>query len=253
MQGIFRGTWRERCPDGIYLKKTMTLLVRCGSWDCPVCAPRKARKLMRRAHHGQIAIEGKQDGFRDLYNFKLLTLTYGGNEKRKTASPAEAAKEMSKAWDKLVKAMREEFGHFLFLKVFETHKDGWPHLHILLVGKNISPWEVRAYIEKLWRYKYHFGFIKLNSNPDSRTKAISYILKYLFKDPHVIKGVHIYSASRTALERAMPKIKKAWEDSALFSAHNWQHAEKFYDLLRELGKEEVTVGIEILPMKDCPF
>lgn len=254
VQGIFRGAYREQCPDGVFLKKTMTLLVRCGRWDCPVCGPRKAKKLMRRALNGQIAVEGVENGFRDQYNFKLLTLTYGGSEKRRGATPKEAAKEMSKAFDKLIKAMRQEFGHFLYLKVFEAHKEGgWPHLHVLLVGKNIAPTEVRTYIEKLWRYKYHFGFIKLNSKPDTRTKAISYTLKYLFKDPHVFEGVHLFSSSRNALEQALQKIKRLWEQAELISAHNWKDASKFYDLLQELAGEECTVGIEFMPVAGCPF
>lgn len=253
VQGIFRGIHREQCPDGIYLKKTITLVVRCGRWDCQICGLRKGKKLMRRALNGQIAIDGKENGFRDLYNFKLLTLTYGGSQKRQGVSPREAAKDMSKAFDKLIKAMRQEFGHFLYLKVFETHKDGWPHLHVLLVGKNIAPVEVRTYIEKLWRYKYHFGFIRLNCRPDSRTKAIAYVLKYLFKTPHVIQGVHLFSSSRTALERVAPKLKRLWEQASLFSSHHWKHAEKFYELLHELEGEDCSIGIEVMPIPGCPF
>jgi hypothetical protein len=191
-------------------------------------------------------------GFRG-YNIKLLTLTYGGKGKRAGSTPAEAAKEMKEAWSKLRKEIRYEFGGFHFLKVFETHIDGWPHLHVILCGSAIAAREVLDRVTQLWRYRYGFGFVKMNWCSDPK-QALKYILKYLFKCPVQFKDVRLFSSSEGALMPAPEKQKRNWENgSGVLWRDRWFDSYKCERLLARLGDEEFFIEAEVFPIKDCPF
>jgi hypothetical protein len=192
---------------------------------------------------GKIYAQAMKSGFRS-YNFKLLTLTFGGKDRRAKATPEEAAREMSEGCTKLLKEIRHLYGKFDYIKVFETHKDGWPHLHILLCGDAIAPKEVLDDITRLWRFRYGFGFVKLNwaSSPDL---AIRYILKYLFKCPAQIPKIRIFSNSQEALERVAAKVNKQWESMKIM----WGGSVKY---LVE-SDEDYYEEHELMPVRGCPF
>ena len=248
--GVFSGVYRH-CDGGVHGKSLLVFKIRCGRWDCPYCGPRKARRVFKRAMNGGIAAEAQRDGFRG-YNIKLLTLTYGGKGKRATSTPAEAALEMQVGWAKLRKEIRHLFGGFDFLKVFETHEDGWPHLHVVLCGESIASAKVLGEIQRLWRYRYGFGFVKLNWCSDPK-KALKYILKYLFKCPGQFKKIRRFSASEGALLGVEKREKREWEGSRLL----WRDGKETYrecaGWLDKLKDEEVHIEMEVYPVKDCPF
>ena len=138
---------------------------------------------------------------------KMLTLTYGGKEKRAESNPHDAYDEMSQAFHKLLRAMQKKHGKIFYLRVVEQHKDGWPHFHVLLVGNGIGHVGIKAEIEKLWRGKYGLGFIKINQ-VKNQTHAIRYITKYLTKDLEpVAYRKRVFTASKGAL---LPVYKPTW-------------------------------------------
>ena len=248
--GVMSGTYRT-CENGQYSKGRMLLKIRCGRWDCPYCRERKAKRLYKRAMSGEIAAEAQRAGFRT-YNIKLLTLTYGGKGKRSGSSPAEAAIEMQGAWAKLRKELRHLFGGFHFLKVFETHEDGWPHLHVVMCGENISPVKVLAEIERLWRYRYGFGFVKMNWCSDPK-RALRYVLKYLFKCPVQFKDLRLFTCSEGALQRVQGKVDRVWEELRLWWREGGATFRECERLLVRLGEEEEYIEAEVFPVKGCPF
>ena len=229
----------------------MVVKIRCGRWDCPYCGKRKARRVFKRAMNGGIAAEALRDGFRT-YNIKLLTLTYGGKGKRATSTPAEAAREMQVGWAKLRKEITHLFGRFEFLKVFETHEDGWPHLHVVICGESIASAKVLGEIQRLWRYRYGFGFVKLNWCQDPK-QALKYIMKYLFKCPVQLKKIRLFSSSAGALLPVEKKVEKDWEETRLL----WMEGKETYrecaGWLDRLKDEEVHIEMQVFPVKDCPF
>lgn len=212
-------------------------------------------KVKARALQGEIMEEAKKNGFR-AFNLKLLTLTYGGKEKRAGSSAAQAAAEMQEGWEKLRKAIRHIFGGFHFLKVYETHKDGWPHLHVVLCGEAIAPVKVLAEITRLWR-RYGFGHVKLNCRPGwSPKKCINYILKYLFKCPAQFKAIRLFSSSEGALHRVHepPWETRDWEETNLHWIGSQEGHLAALRLLREMGETEyLPLEVEVFPMKSCPF
>lgn len=250
--GVFSGTYRMMCKDGMHSRGRMVLKIRCGRWDCPYCRERKAMRVKARALQGEMMAEAQKHGFRT-YNLKLLTLTYGGKEKRSGSTAAQAAAEMQEGWEKLRKAIRHLFGGFHFLKVYETHKDGWPHLHVVLCGEAIAPVKVLAEITRLWR-RYGFGYVKLNCRPEwSPKKCISYVLKYLFKCPVQFSKIRLFSSSEGALQRVEEQPQKQWEESHLHWIGSQEGHLAASRLLRDLGESEILIEAEVFPVKGCPF
>ena len=199
--GTVSGTWKE-CSTGIEGRSVHT--IHCGKWICEECRKRKAKRAMARALTGGIAQQAKVNGFREEYNFKLLTLTCPGIAYREQTSKDEAYKELQSGYTKLVKALRHR-GWFDYLRVCEPQRDCYPHFHVLLVGIGIRRKQILAEIVKLWNGIYGLGYIKINAlrrgEGGGIIKAIKYLLKYLFKGPY--QGdeiqVRIFSASRGAL------------------------------------------------------
>lgn len=241
--GVFHGKFRKEV-NGVHSEGEMFVNIRCGRWDCPICGKKKARKVYRRAMEGKIMQDARKAGFRDKYNHKLLTLTYGGSQKREGKTPAEATREMTEAFSKLVKELRYLYGNFEYIRVFENHKDGWPHLHVMLAGSAIAPRQVLGTITRLWRYRYQLGYVKLNW-VDSPERALKYVLKYLFKNPEVPPRTRLFTNSREALEAMRKNSSYWWESTDIL----WEASIKFL-----LGKEgDVWVEEEVFPMRDVPF
>lgn len=192
----------------------------CKSWSCPVCRERNVKRLWRRIYEGLLMKEAERLCSLGIKNaIKLLTLTCPGEDYRSTHSADEALDDLWRYWAKLRKAIQARYGDYHFFAMIEMQKDGTPHLHVVLVGESITPYSLREYIERLWRYKYFKaydgGFIKLRSrvkmwDNSSRSyelvhlndakKAIGYVVKYLTKNPPMVANRRrIYNSSHGAL------------------------------------------------------
>lgn len=202
----------KKCPypvgafSGITIdgKKLVAGPLSCNSWNCPYCHDKMKKRLYRRVLKG---VMGRDTGSE--YSRKFLTLTYGGTHKRCGSDPVIAYEEMALAFHKLIKALRERYGHFDYFRVCELHKDGWPHFHVMLVGDSIAPKDVLDHVELYWREYYGMGFVRINCIKFKDAKhATNYMLKYITKDiQQVAKRKRIFSASRDALLRIE---KMAW-------------------------------------------
>jgi hypothetical protein len=218
----------ERCPNpvgafsGITMdgKKIIAGPLLCNSWTCPVCQKRLKKKIYKRILQGAIGEEATSR-----YAFKFLTLTFGGKEARQEMEEQVMKHNkkgngsvslqlfiyniMIKNFHKLIRALKKRYGNFHYFRVCELHKDDIPHFHILFAGDAIIPKEILDSIEKLWRFRYGMGFVKINCVKFKNKKhAISYMLKYITKDIQKVgKWKRIFSASRNALARI---IKTEW-------------------------------------------
>ena len=186
-------------------------LMACKKWSCPYCGPRNLRKLKKRAYEGHIAQVKTKPGFRpNPFSVKMLTLTCPGAEWRSKTTPEHATRVMSKAWEKLRKALRKEFGHFEYLRVIEPQQDGFPHYHVMLNGDAIAPKRVLGFIRRLWRDHYGLGNIDIQTMRGGIKAGITYCLKYITKGMKpIVQGGKLYTASRNAL---LPRQRYwAWE------------------------------------------
>lgn len=188
-------------------------IIPCGLWSCPFCRAKNLKKLQYRIFNGAIS-----QNIEHLYGQKFLTLTCPGKAYRASHTPLQAHEEMQKNFAKLFKALKKRHGDFYYLKVVEKHKDGFPHIHVLLSGHAIAHREVKEEIEKLWREKYLMGFVKIVLIKKGFRAGIKYITKYMVKDLSTDGNGHIQSMGRckrifTASKGALMKLNKR--------KHNW--------------------------------
>lgn len=94
---------------------------RCKMWDCPYCAV-----LNKRIWLARIFNEVKKSG-KKLWYFWTLTLD-GDDHQGNTAYSLQVWREV---WDKLMKRIRRDLGNIKYIRIFETHKDGTLHVHML--------------------------------------------------------------------------------------------------------------------------
>jgi hypothetical protein len=192
-------------------------VIGCGRWDCPDCGIKKLKQLLKRIFEGDISKLDVPNGFRSKYFCKFLTLTLPGREFRESHTADESFLIIARAWAKLSASLRKTYGKdFLYFRVVERQEDGFPHYHVLLVGRAIAPKGVLDYIKHLWSETYGMGFVKLNV-VTSLERSIRYLCKYLTK--HFIgnkgflppRGIRLFSSSRGALLR-LKKTHWDWKN-----------------------------------------
>jgi hypothetical protein len=208
----------EKCqyPVGVFSgisldgKKIVAGTMKCNSWTCPVCNPILRKRLYKRILSGSMSKE-----LVNLHGIKFLTLTYGGLTARLGKSIVEMYNEMTKAFHKLIRAIKKSYGDFHYFRIVEQHKDGVPHFHVMLVGNNVIPKDILDSIRSLWCGTYRLGFVWINTIKFKNQKhAINYMLKYMSKDLKNIAKLksdlykkRIFTASQGAL---LKKVKPEW-------------------------------------------
>jgi len=196
--------------------------ITCGKWTCEYCGPLKKKVLINRLIRGAIANDPAL-GTQVPYAQKFITLTFGGSDIRRNfivkfgdKAHIEAYTYMSHAFDKLIKSLKKHYGPFHYLRVMELHKDGWPHFHVLMVGRAIVDIDFLRYIEKLWS-SYGLGFVQGMVIRHGIKAAVTYLCKYITKNTKPVgQNKRIFTASRGALQR-IQKEKKDWIAQELFA------------------------------------
>ena len=164
------------CKDWTLVKRKdpglAVIPLRCKTWHCDECRPRRTKRLVYEAKSGQPNL--------------FITLT---SRRRPGGSPAAAARALARAW----RQVRSEYikahgkGSLAFLTVFEETRHGWPHLHIVARGK---------WVDQGWLSKRMGALI---ASPIVWVKAINglgqvaaYISKYIAKNPQRFAGTKRY-------------------------------------------------------------
>lgn len=136
--------------------------VRCKRWSCETCHGINRKKVIRLAKNGRPNA--------------LLTLTVSS---KVYPDPADAAEALKKGLRLLRLNLKRhpKLENFEFLAVFEKHKSGHPHLHLLIKGKYI-PWQKLREWWKKWTNSSMIDIRKINSHGN----AAMYCAKYIGKD-----------------------------------------------------------------------
>ena len=142
--------------------------VRCKRWSCEVCAKRNAARVIA------IGREGRPNA--------LLTLTVSS---KVYPDPDDAAEALKRGLRNLRLRLKRHsrLENFEFLAVFEKHKSGHPHLHLLIKGKYL-PWKL---MRKWWQAltsSHQIDIRKINS----QGMAALYCAKYIGKDLSSFQG-----------------------------------------------------------------
>jgi len=134
--------------------------IRCKSWFCPVCKHRNLKILRAR-------ISSMLDGNGAVF----LTLT----TKDQLQDQIESMKLIQEHWDTMLKRMRRRFGKFKYFKIMEFHKNGQPHLHVL-----IDKFIPQSWISRNWNDVHGAYIVDIRYRDAGR--AVSYATKYLSKE-----------------------------------------------------------------------
>lgn len=134
----------------------------CKSWACPRCRGGKLLYWFNLVKAAQPT--------------RLITLSCNQNS---TDTPANSFDVMTKAWTVFVRKVRAKFGKdFQFLKSWELHKSGFPHLHIIAKGQKYIP---QHWISTTWE-ALGGGRVVHISRCKSAASSIGYLTRHMDKD-----------------------------------------------------------------------
>lgn len=150
--------------------------LKCKRWTCPLCRPDNRRRVIAAVKRGEPD------------KFMTLTMKHSLWE-----TPDQCAQAMRDAFAKLIRKIRKRWPskRTEYFRVFEAHKTGWPHLHILMR----APYIPQAWLKSEWEqltgaFKVDIRVVK------TKDQAAYYIAKYVGKDLHRFAGVTRYFKSR---------------------------------------------------------
>jgi len=142
--------------------------VRCKRWSCEICAPFNRKQVIEHAVAGNPRA--------------MLTLTL---KPAKGETPPEVARRLKKGLVALRLRLKRhpQLQNFEFCAVFEKHKSGFPHLHLLITGQFI-PWKK---LRGWWAAITGSYMIDIRAVRGKKSAAY-YVAKYLGKDLSGIEG-----------------------------------------------------------------
>ena len=137
--------------------------VRCKRWSCPHCAIVNRQRVIMFAKGGEPTA--------------MMTLTVST---RNYDTPDEAAEDLKRGLVALRKRITRRWPNerMPFIAVFEQHKSGWPHLH-LLIRCRFMPVE---WLRECWTEIT--GSWNVNITKIDKGRAGHYVAKYIGKDLH---------------------------------------------------------------------
>lgn len=170
----------------------------CQSWDCKRCAPKRRKRLMHEAAKGRPN--------------RLITLTARPEE---FAHPDIAARALSLGWRRCREALKRDHGHEAVdaLCVFEEHKSGWPHLHILCRSNFIS----QKWLSKYFGRRLGSPIVDIRKVKNAK-QAIAYVAKYVVKQPKRFRGTKRYWRTAGYIPKREPKPAPEYPWQVVFTS-----------------------------------
>jgi len=200
--------------------------LRCKSWSCPVCA-RKNRQQWRNF------LSAKLRKISSVWWFGTLTAPSWARSAEKSLAA------IRDNFDRFMKRLRRVFGKVEYVRVYEVHKTGAFHLHIILCGlanrverfkarsgnlgfrisqvhSSKGTWSVNTWWKKT-ASKCHMGYIaEIKRIPSG--EAVGYITKYLTKSAQAFEMPHL---RRVQTSRGIGSPKAAGVEIWSVTGHLW--------------------------------
>jgi hypothetical protein len=133
--------------------------IRCKCWRCPTCGPILGKVWAHR-------IEGAKP-----QRFITLTGDPGWHQ-----TPATTYDAMKEALPIMVRKLRAEGIRFEYVAVWELHKSGFPHLHLMQKGDYV-PWKL---MKSIWEQLKIGSHVHIETVDDVK-RAAFYVAKYISK------------------------------------------------------------------------
>ena len=178
-------------------KKAVLLHATCRLWSCETCSLRNARVWIARIIEGCNRIDGE---------WALLTITAHGKWRKDKSVP-----NLRQGWKKLVNRIayetRGDEYPLYYARVWEQHKDGSFHIHVL-INKIISTrWAKDASAECGMGNQADWRKV------DNAGQAAGYVAKYTLKNASITRGGVAWPKGlrRIELSRNWPQLPDIYE------------------------------------------
>jgi hypothetical protein len=220
--------------EGLYKR----IPARCKSWSCPYCGPVNSRnlgKLLGEVLESYLD-EHRPSGRKFRYTLKLASLTVPGEDFRQSHTPFEAQKLIRKALNLLLKKLRFNYGLEEYAWFIET-KNGWPHVHLLLLGTQIVSLGIMRFINDAWLClgmgRSEVGMVKFPN------RAALYLTKYVskFESKESASGCHLWGMSKKLRSRVSESRKLASINYTVLKVFRKNEDGTCGKLLWEIGSE----------------
>lgn len=202
--------------------RIMVMKADCKTYACPECGKRRQRDHYIRLLHGALRL--REAGERVCF----VTLT----SHRKLRTYEATKKVFPKAWKKLSMRWKREQSKLEYAMVFESHKDGRLHCHMIAICTVSQSWLKRAAAECGLGYMVN---VQELTDENTRKKA-SYVAKY------ATKKVGGNSGKNITYSRQFPKPNEMDRDAII---EIWRYETK---ILAEEALE--TLGVNELVLRD---
>lgn len=181
----------------------------------------------------------------------FVTLTYS-----RDLSLGDAWERVGLDLNRWLSGLKRKFGKFQFIRSFEAQKDGFPHIHILLIFYG-AEFKVFRYKRK-WRinekseFEWEWGFVDVEAC-DSLKDGISYIAKYIGKihlkgakdyNNLTIAIVWFYKKRSWSVSRAIGDLIKTMHNSNKISSDMGDGFVWTWKLLGFWGGYPVQLGLD---------
>jgi len=179
--------------------KAILLHATCHLWSCETCALRNARVWIARIIEGCNRLDGE---------WSLLTIT-AHRKWRKVKSLANLRQGWKKLINRIIYETKEDEYPLYYVRVWEQHKDGSFHLHVLINKMLGTRWAKDSSAEcgmgnqADWRKVDNVG------------QAAGYVAKYTLKNAHIARGGVEWPKGLRRIEtsRNWPKLPEKYKEN----------------------------------------
>lgn len=212
--------------------------IRCKRWSCPVCAEINRARVIAIARRSNPRA--------------LLTLTVSSADYPDPADAADALKRGLRLMRLRLKR-HERLRNFQFLAVFEKHKSGHPHLHLLIKG-DFLPWRI---LRTMWEQITGSFMVDIRRIKSTGMAAL-YCAKYIGKDLAAFPGCKRWWRSHGFEDEApedyqTEKASGQWSRltvdfhwlAEIMTAAGWQVEKAGRDRIRWLPPAEGPPGLSL--------
>lgn len=161
------GMFRELSSNGWGPVTTEVTRWRCKSWTCPDCSQRLQARMGQRLSSALQVISRKRNHDRPFF----LTLTLDPKQVKAKYPHLEGRhlevlswRIIRQNWKRLARVLRREYGPHHYSLRIEAHRNGWAHLHVILISEGlraqytVSPRIAGMHTARIKESAVHAGF-----------------------------------------------------------------------------------------------
>jgi len=176
--------------------------------------------------------------YKDRSKKHKTNLVYITTTLKRTVSLVDAWVDIGFLFNQFITSLRKKYGKIYVIRTWESHKDGYPHIHAILFfkeyeftaiwyrGKKKTCWRIKEYrdIQKHWKY----GWSDIRAI-DSFHGGVKYLKKYITKtiidvDKHLKKNI------KESVKKAIRTLSMLW----IFSKRAFSISRGLLDLIKSM-------------------